>query len=233
MFEIGNSLREARLRQSLDLTDVERATKIRPKYLRALEDEQFEILPAQTYVKGFLSTYAEFLGLDGQLYVDEFNSRYVTREAELPFQPRRSSAGRRRSRRVESTIVLATLVGIAIVFGLVIAAWNSGGDPGTNNDPQLADPGLREPAEAVLVVRGTRGASRMEIRRGSQEGKVVFSGTVEKGRQLGPFALKPRLWLYVGRPRSIDLVAAGRPQPAPARLLYVDANGIRRAPAVR
>jgi hypothetical protein len=56
VFEIGNSLREARVRQGLDLTDVERATKIRPKYLRALEDEQFEILPAQTYVKGFLST---------------------------------------------------------------------------------------------------------------------------------------------------------------------------------
>jgi hypothetical protein len=232
VFEIGNSLREARLRQSLDLTDVERATKIRPKYLRALEDEQFEILPAQTYVKGFLSTYAEFLGLDGQLYVDEFNSRYVTREAELPFQPRRSSVGRRRSRRVESTIVLATLVGIAIVFGLVIAAWNSGGDPSTTNGPRLADPGLREPAEAVLVVRGTRGASRMEIRRGSQEGKVVFSGTVEKGRQHA-FPVKTRLWLYVGRPRSIDLVVSGRPQPAPARLLYVDANGIRRAPAVR
>ena len=72
----------------------------------------------------------------------------------------------------------------------------------------------------------------MEIRRGSQEGKVVFSGTVEKGRQHG-FALKSRLWIYVGRPRNIDLVVAGRPQPAPARLLYVDANGVRRAPAVR
>ena len=73
------------------------ATKIRPKYLRALEDEQFELLPAQTYVKGFLSTYAEFLGLDGQLYVDEYNSRYVTREEEVPLRPRRSNAGRRRS----------------------------------------------------------------------------------------------------------------------------------------
>ena len=121
MFEIGNSLREARLRQGLDFPDVERATKIRPKYLRALEDEQFEILPAQTYVKGFLSTYAEFLGLDGQLYVDEFNSRYVMREEEMP-RPRRSNA-RPRSRRIESSVVLAALVGIAVLFALVIAAW--------------------------------------------------------------------------------------------------------------
>ena len=77
MFEIGNSLREARVRQGLDYPQIELATKIRAKYIRALEDEQFELLPAQTYVKGFLRTYAEFLGLDGQLYVDEFSSRFV------------------------------------------------------------------------------------------------------------------------------------------------------------
>ena len=80
MFEIGNSLREARLRQGLDFSEIEQATKIRGKYLRALEEEQFEVLPAQTYVKGFLRSYSDYLGLDGQLYVDEFNSRYVRGE---------------------------------------------------------------------------------------------------------------------------------------------------------
>jgi hypothetical protein len=231
MFEIGNSLREARLRQGLEYPDVERATKIRPKYLRALEDEQFEVLPAQTYVKGFLSTYAEFLGLDGQLYVDEYNSRYVTREEEMPFRPRRSNAGRHRSRRVESGIVLATLVGIAIVFGLVIAAWNSGGGGGAEGT-QLPGAGVREPADAVLVVRGTRGSSRMEIRQRSARGKVVFSGTVENGRQHS-FKLKTRLWLYVQRPRAIDLVAAGRPQPAPGRFLLVAGSNVQRVSAPR
>src|SRR5918997_3403501 len=78
MFEIGNSLREARLRQGLDLARVEDDTKIRAKYLQALEDERFDILPGETYVKGFLRTYADHLGLDGQLYVDEFNSRFAS-----------------------------------------------------------------------------------------------------------------------------------------------------------
>jgi cytoskeletal protein RodZ len=82
VFEIGNSLREARLRQGLEFPEIEQATKIRGKYLRALEEEQFEVLPAQTYVKGFLRSYADYLGLDGQLYVDEFNSRYVRGEIE-------------------------------------------------------------------------------------------------------------------------------------------------------
>ena len=99
MFEIGNSLREARLRQGLDFFEIEQSTKIRGKYLRALEDEQFEVLPAQTYVKGFLRSYADYLGLDGQLYVDEFNSRYVRGELEeeeeqRPFKPRVARPGR-------------------------------------------------------------------------------------------------------------------------------------------
>ena len=76
MFEIGNSLREARVRQQLELGEIELATKIRSRYLRALEEESFDALPAQTYVKGFLRTYADYLGLDGQLYVDEYNSRF-------------------------------------------------------------------------------------------------------------------------------------------------------------
>jgi cytoskeletal protein RodZ len=81
VFEIGNSLREARMRQQLDWPQIELATKIRSKYLQALEDEQFGILPAQPYVKGFLRTYAEYLGLDGQLYVDEYSSRNIGGDA--------------------------------------------------------------------------------------------------------------------------------------------------------
>ena len=104
MFEIGNSLREARLRRGTDFAQAELHTKIRGKYLRALEDEQFELLPAQTYVKGFLRTYAEYLGLDGQLYVDEFNSRFVSGRstnrasgARLRVRPGTTGAPRRRS----------------------------------------------------------------------------------------------------------------------------------------
>ena len=68
------------MRQELDFAALEERTKIRPKYLRALEDEQFDILPAPTYVKGFLRSYAEALGLDGQPFVDEYNSRFAVGE---------------------------------------------------------------------------------------------------------------------------------------------------------
>ena len=75
MFAIGTTLREARRRQGLDLAECEAATKIRPRYLVALEEEQFEILPEPAYVRGFLRTYAGFLGVDADLVVDEYDSR--------------------------------------------------------------------------------------------------------------------------------------------------------------
>src|SRR5512141_180588 len=95
MFEIGNSLREARQRKDLDFPELEQGTKIRAKYLRALEDEAFDTLPSATYVKGFLRTYADYLGLDGQLYVDEYNVRYGSGDEVLERRVRGTSPGRR------------------------------------------------------------------------------------------------------------------------------------------
>src|SRR5438046_1245841 len=64
------------MRQRLDITDVEAGTKIRAKYLRALENEDFGMLPGSTFVKSFLRTYAEFLGLDPHLLVREYGVRH-------------------------------------------------------------------------------------------------------------------------------------------------------------
>jgi cytoskeleton protein RodZ len=85
MQAIGERLREARMRQGLDLTEVEVATKIRAKYLRAMENDEFAMLPGSTYVKSFLRTYAEYLGLDAQLLVEEFRAMHEPRgEGEMP-----------------------------------------------------------------------------------------------------------------------------------------------------
>ena len=125
MFEIGSSLREARVRQGLEFPEIETGTKIRGKYLHALEEEHFDVLPGEAYIKGFLRTYAEYLGLDGQLYVDEFNSRYVAPEEIQPIRARRT-AHARSHRRVQGGVLVAALVGIAVVTALVIVAWTSG-----------------------------------------------------------------------------------------------------------
>ena len=98
MFDIGSSLREARVRQGLDFPELEQLTKIRPKYLRALEDERFDILPAPTYVRGFLRSYADAVGLDPQPFVDEYNSRFTVGEDEVLVRARRAPRTTRRCR---------------------------------------------------------------------------------------------------------------------------------------
>jgi Helix-turn-helix domain len=69
---IGQVLKRTRTRQKVDIRTVEAETKVRIKYLRALENEEWEVLPGPAYAKGFLRTYAQFLGLDGDALVDEY-----------------------------------------------------------------------------------------------------------------------------------------------------------------
>jgi len=93
-------LREARMREHLDIAEFEARTKIRAKYLRALEDEEWSLLPGYTFTKAFLRTYADMLGLDGRLLVDEFKRQYPDpSETELAtVLPSRRDARRNRER---------------------------------------------------------------------------------------------------------------------------------------
>src|SRR5918997_4714474 len=99
MPSIGETLRDARMRQRLDIADVESRTKIRAKYLRALENEEFGMLPGPTFVKTFLRTYAEALGLDPQVLVEEYRSAYESREDIEQLQPLGPTAMARERRR--------------------------------------------------------------------------------------------------------------------------------------
>jgi len=143
---IGETLREARMRQRLDIADVEERTKIRAKYLRALENEEWGLLPGPTFVKTFLRTYAEVVGVDPYLLVEEYRlSEEHTDPPEFqalaPMQPRdrgrdRGRGGRRppqRPRRRGGLIagaVLVVVVGFLLVLGLTGGDEDSGGGGG-------------------------------------------------------------------------------------------------------
>lgn len=100
MAEIGVTLREARMRAGIDIAEVESRTKIRAKYLRALENEEWSLLPGTTFVKSFLRTYAEALGLDAKLLVEEYKFRHEPYESGgIGVAPRRQADGGRRGRR--------------------------------------------------------------------------------------------------------------------------------------
>jgi cytoskeletal protein RodZ len=76
MPEIGPTLREARMSARIDITEVELATKIRAKYLRAIENEEWQLLPGSTFAKSFIRTYADYLGIDSRSLVEEYKLRY-------------------------------------------------------------------------------------------------------------------------------------------------------------
>jgi cytoskeleton protein RodZ len=127
MPSIGDTLREARMRQRLDIADVEAKTKIRAKYLRALENEEFGMLPGPTFVKTFLRSYAEVLGLDPHRLVDEYRARYEPRDEIEGLQPLGPAGmGRDRRRRgpppgpwVPVGLAVLAVIGALLVIGLV------------------------------------------------------------------------------------------------------------------
>jgi cytoskeleton protein RodZ len=252
VFEIGNSLREARYRQQLELSEVEQATKIRSRYLRALEEETFDALPAQTYVKGFLRTYADYLGLDGQLYVDEYNSRYSAGgdEPREPVVARRTARVQSRHHRVERRGVLFALAGIGVVFALIIAAFKFGGSG--NDGTQIPNLGNSStgtthhaakkarkttvkparPARFSLWVVAARGNCWMEVRNYSANGRTLYAGTLEL-HQLQHFTAR-RLWIDFGSPGNVRASLNGRSVTIPGGgrtiNVQVTSSGVVQAP---
>jgi cytoskeletal protein RodZ len=208
VFELGNSLREARVRQGLDFPQAELATKIRAKYLRALEEEQFDVLPAETYVKGFLHAYADFLGLEGQLYVDEYESRFAA-DGYVDGPAHRSPA-RHRDLSFERRAVVLALVGMTALAALVIVAWKFGGT--TPSSPNVL-PSASRTAPKGLVFSGA--GTYIEVRNVSASGKVLYEGTL----QAGDLNAVPgqRFWIRILHPQHLRLTLNGKAVSLPAR----------------
>ena len=131
MPEIGDQLRETRMRNRIDITEVEAATKIRAKYLRALENEEWELLPGPTFVKTFLRTYADYLGLDARSLVEQYRARYERPSAQelTPFGTN-LGARRARPRRPVFAPWMAVIVGVLVLIGALylLGQWGSGDD---------------------------------------------------------------------------------------------------------
>src|SRR5947209_8849608 len=121
MADIGQSLREARMRARIDITEVERATKIRARYLRAMEHEEWDALPGPVYVKSFLRTYSDYLGLDTRMLVDEYKRRY-----ERPFDHDNRSVAtlhRERERAARGPLIPPWLVIGVVLIAVVVALY--------------------------------------------------------------------------------------------------------------
>ena len=224
MFAIGDSLREARNRRGLSAADVQKGIRIRERYLTALEEERWDMLPGEAYTKGFLRTYAEFLDLDGNLYIDEYNSRIAHRDEEPQLVPASLAAARRTPNGVLRPLAALLVLG-ALVAGL--AAWRLGGSTRTPTHPAkqspadvstvaaaAAQPPAAKPAAAtpavltIATISATRGRCWLLVRTAGPKGRIVYEGILEQGKQL-LYRLGPNLWVRMGRPSVLDVIAGG------------------------
>jgi cytoskeleton protein RodZ len=140
MDEIGARLREARMRLRIDINEVETRTKIRAKYLRAMENEEWDLLPGEVYVRSFLRTYGDFLGLDSRELVDDFRRRYESPADHEPppiAPPGRDRRDRDRPRRRLGVPSWAIVGVVLVIVGVVLYIVGTGNGPsnsgGTSN----------------------------------------------------------------------------------------------------
>jgi cytoskeletal protein RodZ len=204
MFEIGSSLREARDRQGRSFSDLERKTQIRSRYLRALEEEDFNAMPGLAYTRGFLRVYADELGLDGQLYVDEFNSRFaVSEDGNAPFRRRESRTPTRRSRQIASLAVVLALTTIGGILALFVAAFSSN----THSPKTVSHPSSKPVHTTTVKISAVRGDVSVEAHSGGQGGDLLFGGTLVKGHSQTFTAA--RLWIKVSAAQNIRWTLPG------------------------
>jgi cytoskeleton protein RodZ len=193
MPSIGETLREARMRQRLDIADVEQRTKIRAKYLRALENEEFGMLPGPTFVKTFLRTYAEMLGLDPHVLVEEYRANYEG-EDDLELQPLgpRGALGRDRGPRggrsvgpgILALLALVAVVGVLVVIGLLSDDNAGGGDQAarteTTSERTTTQPKKEKPAPPKRVTLRIAPATGTYVCVDRGAGTpVLFEGTID------------------------------------------------------
>jgi cytoskeletal protein RodZ len=128
MGEIGEALRERRMSMKIDVHEVEEETKIRAKYLRALENEEYNLLPGPAYVKSFLRTYADYLNLDSRALVDHYKTTQERFEDEhAPFATRSERTNGDDSRRAWKVAVIVLVVIVAILIVLSLIGQSAGG----------------------------------------------------------------------------------------------------------
>jgi len=153
MPEIGATLREARMRARIDVSEIEAQTKIRAKYLRALENEEWGLLPGPTFVKSFLRTYAQALGLDGKAMVEEYRLHHE-RPSEAMLEPIVSTpqSNRTRTRTRSGTggrggsgggpsrgyVIAVSVIGVVIIALIVLLVSGGGGGGSTTGTTKSA-----------------------------------------------------------------------------------------------
>ena len=194
---IGSTLRDARTRRKLGFEEAEGATKIRLRYLRAMENEEWDVLPGGAYSRAFLRTYASYLGLDGDRIADDYRKAVEGdgghRAAIIePAGVGRTSRGERRLSRVAIGLLASiVLIGAIVAVGLI---GHGGGD---SSKPARGEGALRTPgSESGSAARPANPELLLQLVASAEvwvclldaTGQPVIDGVImAAGEEQGPF----------------------------------------------
>lgn len=196
---IGATLRDARNRRKIGLSEVEAAIKIRVRYLQAIENEEWDALPGGAYTRGFIRTYAQYLGLDGERLADDYRRATAppggAERAPKRVEPVPTGARKPRSRLSSRLLIGAvSLLLVAVVVGIALA----GGD-GSSSTPSPAaknesEPGAREVQQSTtpaakpgVAVRLVATAEVWACLLDAAEKALVDGQILAAGEEAGPF----------------------------------------------
>jgi cytoskeleton protein RodZ len=176
--KIGQVLEKTRKERGLTLDEVENATKIRKRYLSGLEREDFGVLPDAVYVQGFLKTYANYLGLDGEELSRELKDRRKPRrERSVAYGAPKTSdfdrplinpgelAASRRRRTIPATTILTLLVAVLALAAVVGALYFVGRGAQISGENPAPSP----PSEQKQAADGSKPEARGAAEAGEKE----------------------------------------------------------------
>ena len=222
---IGEALRSAREAQGKSLDDAAVATRIRPSYLEALEEEQFGELGGSVYAKGFLRSYAGYLGVDPAPLLEAYRAQ-ETPEAPLFEHAPKAIGGLRTGRRGPNWLIVA-IVCVSII--LLVSLWGllrPGPDPADTQPPFVTTPAptgtgaaaappttARPVPRKVTVTLRYAGASWTRV---TADGRLAFEGTPGPS-QRRTFTAKRSLKLVLGYPAGVRLTVNGKDLGVPDR----------------
>lgn len=194
---VGTILREARNRRKVELSEVEAATRIRLRYLRAIEDEEWDVLPGGFYTRGFIRTYASFLGLDEERLVEDYRGgverwqRTAVEQAQS--QPGGGDFSRGRFGIPITGLIVVAVIAVAVIAIVAIPSGDGGKEPPvpTTSGPKAEDesgpkPRPTPPKPGVSVRLAASAEVWVCVLNGS--GKELVDGLIlEAGGEEGPF----------------------------------------------
>jgi hypothetical protein len=193
---IGSVFREARNRRKIDLSEVETATRIRVRYLRAIENEEWDVLPGGVYTRGFIRTYAAYLGLDGERLADDYRKAVEADRRTPAPEPLAASAparGRDRHWPVPSAgwIAFAAVILIAVIAIVAVPGGGGGGGGGkgvSKGKPTSKHQPHPPPPSAQGVSLRLAASAEVWICLLNARGEPLVDGQIfETGAEEGPF----------------------------------------------